>query len=200
MMKRRSMDSDDLPSQRKRAIILCIMSCKLLVGVHAFAPLTPLKQTCIVYIHQNLSFNRITCLHASIGDDPENDTSYDDDESDALLNELRDKKKKAFGKEIPSNDELQQAAKNAENAFLAAMLEQSQTFKEIKSEKGGDAAVSEFRRRIQEGDEAQRLEDAKKAAAEESGEESMDKKWFVQQMEEGIMEEIEEESDDDSWQ
>jgi len=193
------MDSDDLPSQRKRAtspslatIILCIMSCKLFVGVHAFAP-QPSKQTCILHRPQNLPFNHITRLHASIDD-------VDDDESDALLNELRDKKKKAFGKEIPSNDELQQAAKNAENAFLAAMLEQSQTFKEIKSEKGGDAAVSEFRRRIQEGDEAQRLEDAKKAAAEESGEESMDKKWFVQQMEEGIMEEIEEESDDDYWQ
>jgi len=192
------MDSDDLPSPRKRAtspslatiIILCIISCKLLVGVHAFAP-QPLKQTCIVYNHQNRSFNHITRLHASIDD-------VDDDESDALLNELRDKKKDAFGKDIPSSDELEQAAKNAENSFLAAMLEQSQTFKEIKSEKGGDAAVSEFRRRIQEGDEAQRLEDAK-AAAEESGEESMDKKWFVQQMEEGIMEEVEEEIEDD-WQ
>mmetsp|Transcript_27126 Transcript_27126/g.40984 ORF Transcript_27126/g.40984 Transcript_27126/m.40984 type:complete len:198 (+) Transcript_27126:89-682(+) len=197
-MKRRTMDSDDLPSPRKgttspslATIILCIISCKLLVGVHAFAP-QPSKQTCIVQRPQNLSFNHITRLHASIDD-------VDDDESDALLNELRDKKNKAFGKDIPSSDELEQAAKNAENAFLAAMLEQSQTFKEIKSEKGGDAAVSEFRRRIQEGDEAQRLEDAK-AAAEESGEQSMDKKWFVQQMEEGIMEEIEEEIEDDSWQ
>ncbi|KAK1735369.1 hypothetical protein QTG54_013983 [Skeletonema marinoi] len=196
MKRRRSMDSDDLPSPRKRAtsslatIILCIISCKLLVGVHAFAP-QPSKQTCILHRPQNLPFNHITRLHASIDD-------VDDDESDALLNELRDKKKKAFGKDLPSSDELEQAAKNAENDFLAAMLEQSQTFKEIKSEKGGDAAVSEFRRRIQEGDEAQRLEDAK-AAAEESGEESMDKKWFVQQME-GIMEEIEEEFEDDSWQ
>ena len=199
------MDNNGVLSLRNRAtafasILCCMYTCKLLPEVHAFTSPRPLKQTCIVNRRQHHSTNTITLLHASIGDDSESDTSYEgDDDDDALLNELRDKKKQAFGKDIPSNYELQQAAKNAENAFLAAMLEQTQTFKEIKSEKGVDAAVLEFRKRIQEGDEAQRLEDAN-AASEESGEKSTDKEWFVQQMEEGIMELSEEENSNDSWQ
>jgi hypothetical protein len=189
------MSTNHLASSRKRAgaiaSILCIISCKNLPGVHAFT--TPSKQTYFVHIHQHLCTNHnIIRLRASKDDDSEKD----DEENNALLNELRDKKKETFGTDIPLNDELQQAAKNSENAFLAAMLEQTQSFKEIKSEKGGDAAVSEFRRRIQEGDEAQRLEDANNAAQAEV---SIDKKWFVQQMEEG-MKESEEGIDDDSWQ
>lgn len=195
------MDKNDVISLRNRAtalasILCCMCSCKILQEAYAFTPLRPLTQTCIVNRRQHHSTSIITFLQASIDDESESDTSYGDDDDDALLNELRDKKKKAFGKDIPSNDELQQAAKNAENAFLAAMLEQTQTFKEIKYEKGGDAAVSEFRRRIQEGDEAQRLEDANTAASEES----MVREQLVQQMEEGIMEQPEEESGDDSWQ
>ena len=151
--------------------MLCMSRCKLLLEVRAFTPL-PLKNTCIAYRYQHRLTNEIALLHASMDDDSENDTSYDDDENDALLNELRDKKKEAFGADIPTNEELQQAAKNAENAFLAAMLEQTQKFKEIKTEKGGDAAVSEFTRRIQEEDEAQRLEDAE-AASKVSEEEAM---------------------------
>mmetsp|Transcript_14106 Transcript_14106/g.23166 ORF Transcript_14106/g.23166 Transcript_14106/m.23166 type:complete len:195 (+) Transcript_14106:148-732(+) len=178
-------------------ISLCMMRCKLLLEVHAFTSLQ-LKHTRIACRCQHQFKNSITLLHASIDNDSENNTC-DDDQNDAILNELRDKKKEAFGTDIPSNDELQQAAKNAENAFLAAMLEQTQNFKEIKSELGGDAAVTEFRRRIQEGDEAQRLEDAN-AASKASREESIDTKLFVQQMEEGITGEIEEENHDDSWQ
>ena len=182
--------------------MLCMNRCKLLLllEVRAFTPL-PIKHTCIACRYQHRLTNEIALLHASIDDDSENDTSYyDDDENDALLNELRDKKKEAFGADIPSNEELQQAAKNAENAFLAAMLEQTQKFKEIKTEKGGDAAVSEFTRRLQEEDEAQRLEDAE-AASKISGDESMNAKLFVQQMEKGITEDSEEEEvHHDSWQ
>lgn len=191
------MSTDHLSPRNRAAALACIIiSCKLLLRVHAFTPQS--KQIYIVHRHQHLSKNHhIISLDASIDDDSEeNDTSYDDNENSELLNELRDKKK-AFGKDLPINDEFQQAAKDSENAFLAAMLEESQNFKEIKSEKGSDAAVSEFRQRIQEGDESQRLEDATNNAASEEG--LMDKKWFVQQMEEG-MEETEEENDDDAWQ
>ena len=194
------MCSNSVLSSRNRAatalgfVMLCMNRCKLLLllEVRAFTPL-PLENTCIACRYRHRCTNEIALLHASIDDDSENDTSYDDDENDALLNELRDKKKEAFGADIPSNEELQQAAKNAENAFLAAMLEQTQKFKEIKTEKGGDAAGSEFTRRIQE-EEAQRLEDAD-AASKVSGEESMDAKLLVQQMEKGITEDSEEEED-----
>lgn len=189
-------------SPRKRAgalaSIFCIMTSKLLLGAHAFA--TPSRQTYTVHIlHHPLCINNVIRRHASIDGDSESDTSYDDEESNSLLNELRDKKKETFGTDIPLNEELQQAAKSSENAFLAAMLEQTQNFKAIKAEMGGDAAVSEFRRRIQEGDEAQRLEDAKAAA--DLAEVSMDNKRFVQQQQmEQVKQEIEEESNDDSWQ
>lgn len=145
-------------------------------------------------------------LHAS-KDRPDGDKYNDDEEDNAILNELRDKKKETYGTDIPKTDELQQAAKNAENAFLAAMLEQSQQFKEIKSEQGGNAAVSEFRRRIQKGDEAQRLENEKNAAAaaaleDDKGEESVDKTSFVQQMNESLVEEEEADNEEgkDAWQ
>lgn len=111
----------------------------------------------------------------------------DDDENDeSLLDELRNTKNDLFGADIPSNDELQNAAQDAENAFLAAMLEQTQQFRRIKSEKGSDGAVEVFMERIQEEDEAGRMLEGKVAGdgggARAGGEESIDRKWFVQQM------------------
>ena len=49
-------------------------------------------------------------------------TMYDEND-ESLLDELRNTKKDLFGTYIPTNDELQDAAANAENAFLAARLE-----------------------------------------------------------------------------
>ena len=160
-------------------------------GMHAFTPAS--TQINIVHRYKNLSTNTLTLIHAT--SDAEEDVYSMDDENDALLNELRDKKKETFGKDIPINEEFEEAAKNSENSFLAAMLEQSQSFKELKSEKGAEAAVSEFRRRIQEEDESQRIK-YEQAASEEA----IVQEKIVQQIEEE-MEDIEEEREDgNSWQ
>eukprot|EP00584_Thalassiosira_punctigera_P021081 CAMPEP_0172548336 /NCGR_PEP_ID=MMETSP1067-20121228/17650_1 /TAXON_ID=265564 ORGANISM="Thalassiosira punctigera, Strain Tpunct2005C2" /NCGR_SAMPLE_ID=MMETSP1067 /ASSEMBLY_ACC=CAM_ASM_000444 /LENGTH=116 /DNA_ID=CAMNT_0013335539 /DNA_START=37 /DNA_END=384 /DNA_ORIENTATION=+ len=100
-------------------------------------------------------------LLCSIGNDsPSGDAAGggdDNDENESLLDELRNTKKDMFGADIPINDELQDAAKNAENAFLAAMLEQTRQFQEIKSKEGSKKAVDIFMGRIQEVDEASRM-------------------------------------------
>jgi hypothetical protein len=193
--------------------ILCINNSRWrLLEVQSFAPsptLTSITLSKQAHQHHYTIHHNIN-LHASNdnSDTSSSSSSYNDDneEDNAILNELKDKKKETYGTDIPQTDELQQAAKDAENAFLAAMLEQSQQFKEIKSEQGGDAAVSEFRRRIQKGDEAQRLENEKNAAAaavaalEDDDEGEM---RFVQQLNESLVEE-EEEPDNkegkDAWQ
>jgi len=177
--------------------IICIISCNKLSGVHAFNIPPASIQASIAQHHQVYNTNNNlnnNLLRSSKDDDSESAASYyDDDENNSLLKELRDRKKETYGKDIPTNDELKKAAKDAENAFLAAMLEQTQQFKEIKSEKGGDAAVTEFRRRIQE-EEVQRLEDDNAAVLEES----IDKKWFVKQIKEKLFKESDEDSD--AWQ
>lgn len=192
--------------------ILCIINnSRWLLEVQSFAPSPPQTSTITTtlskqaHAQQHYTIQHNINLHAS-KDNSDTSSSYTDDneEDNAILNELRDKKKETYGTDIPQTDELQQAAKDAENAFLAAMLEQSQQFKEIKSEQGGDAAVSEFRRRIQKGDEDQRLENEKNDAAaaaaledDDEGEES-----FVQQMNESLEEENEAENKEgkDAWQ
>jgi hypothetical protein len=188
--------------------ILCIINnSRWLLEAQPFAPptqtstITTLSKQAHAQHHYTIHHIR---LHAS--KDNSDASSYNDDneEDNAILNELRDKKKETYGTDIPQTDELQQAAKNAENAFLAAMLEQSQQFKEIKSEQGGDAAVSEFRRRIQKGDEAQRLENEKNAAAAAlEDDDDKGETRFVQQLKESLVEE-EEEADNkegkDAWQ
>ena len=79
---------------------------------------------------------------------------YNDDENDSLLDELRNTKKDLFGTDITHTQELQDAAQNSENAFLAAMLEQTQQFQQIKSNEGSEKAIDTFMGRIQEEDEA----------------------------------------------
>ena len=192
--------------------ILCIINnSRWPLEVQSFAPSPPQTSITITtlskqaHAQRHYTIHHIN-LHASKDNSDTSSSSYNDDdneEDNAILNELRDKKKETYGTDIPQTDELQQAAKDAENAFLAAMLEQSQQFKEIKSEQGGDAAVSEFRRRIQKGDEDQRMENEKNAAAaaaaleDDEGEES-----FVQQLDESLEEENEAENKEgkDAWQ
>ena len=91
--------------------------------------------------------------------DGRDDLSEDDEN---LLEELRSTKKELFGADIPPTEELQDAAQNSEDAFLAAMLEQTQQFQRIKSEEGSEKAIEVFMERIQEADEASKLEDQRK--------------------------------------
>lgn len=192
--------------------ILCIINNSRwrLLEVQSFAPSPPQTSTTKTlskqahHHHHHYTIHHNINLHAS--KDNSDASSYNDDneEDNAILNELRDKKKETYGTDIPQTDELQQAAKDAENAFLAAMLEQSQQFKDIKSEQGGDAAVSEFRRRIQKGDEAQRLENEKNAASAAAALEDDDEgeTRFVQQLNESSVEQEEADNKEgkDAWQ
>ena len=75
------------------------------------------------------------------------------DEDNALLNELRQQAQQKLGADIPNTDEFKEAAKAAENDFLAAMLEESNKFKEIKSNEGSDKACQVFMEEIQQSDE-----------------------------------------------
>lgn len=92
------------------------------------------------------------------------------DGNDEMLDELRGKKKDLFGADIPSTDELKDAARDAEDAFLAAMLEQTKQFRRIKTEEGSEKAVDVFMEKIQRGDERSRLEDEKSMEALMEGE------------------------------
>ena len=89
-----------------------------------------------------------------------------DEEDESLLDELRNIKQDKFGADVPQSDELKEAAKEAEDAFLSAMLEQTRQFRQIKSDEGSDRAVEVFMGRIQEEDEASRRREA--AGGEES--------------------------------
>lgn len=97
------------------------------------------------------------------GVDPGPEDMYIDPEDDELFKELRETKQSIYGTDIPMNEELRQSTLNAENAFLAAMLEQTSQFKRIKSEQGSDRAVEIFMERIKQeenpGDNVQHNED-----------------------------------------
>lgn len=91
------------------------------------------------------------------------DKYYDDDDmtddrhNDTIYHyEFSKMKKEMFGRDIPCNDELVTAAQNSENDFLAAMLEQTQQFQQIKLEMGSERACEVFMERIQAEDEADR--------------------------------------------
>lgn len=89
----------------------------------------------------------------SLNDDDDVYQDFEDFSTDLsdeeLFKELRDKKQKAFGIDIRDIDEeLRQSTIDTENAFLAAMLEQSLQFKQIKAEQGSDRAVEVFMERI----------------------------------------------------
>lgn len=112
--------------------------------------------------HRHPSF--LTFLTSSNKDvDPEHDDMHSDSEDAELFRELRETKQSIYGTDIPLDEELRQSTLNAENAFLAAMLEQTSQFKRIKSEQGSDRAVEIFMERIKQeenpGDEVQDNED-----------------------------------------
>ena len=94
----------------------------------------------------------ITILYSQNKSENEEDIDKDDDDN-ALLNELRQQAQQKLGADIPNTDEFQEAAKAAENDFLAAMLEESNKFKEIKSNEGADKACEIFMKKIQKSDE-----------------------------------------------
>ena len=95
----------------------------------------------------------ITILYSQNKSENEKDNIDNNDEDNALLNELRQQAQQKLGADIPSTKEFQEAAKAAENDFLAAMLEESNKFKEIKSNEGSDKAVEVFMEEIQQSDE-----------------------------------------------
>ena len=84
----------------------------------------------------------------------EGDDEIYDKNNESLHYELSVMKRDMFGMDIPSNDELMAAAQNSENDFLAAMLEQTQQFQQIKVEEGSERACQVFMERIQADDEA----------------------------------------------
>ena len=86
--------------------------------------------------------------------DDDDDDEINDKNNESLYYELNMMKKDMFGMDIPSNDELMAAAQNSENDFLAAMLEQTQQFQQIKLEEGSERACQLFMERIQAEDEA----------------------------------------------
>jgi hypothetical protein len=95
----------------------------------------------------------IPCRYINNNDDEDDDEIYNKN-NESLHYELNMVKKDMFGMEIPSNDELMAAAQNSENDFLAAMLEQTQQFQQIKLELGSERACQVFMERIQAEDEA----------------------------------------------
>lgn len=115
--------------------------------------------------HVHTQRYRYRCNQFILHSAPDNDRADgadDDDDDDPLLDELRDIKKDKYGADIPTTDELQNASQNAENAFLSAMLEQTQQFKQIKADEGSDKAIEVFMGRMQEADE----EDLRSRASE----------------------------------
>jgi len=123
----------------------------------AFTPLKDLSSNAVMMTHPS-SLRGVVVLRSKNSPDDGvggSDDAADQDGNDSLLDELRRKKNDMFGADIPDpNEELRDAAQNAENAFLAAMLEQTQQFQQIKSEEGSEKACEAFMDRIQEEDEA----------------------------------------------
>jgi hypothetical protein len=86
--------------------------------------------------------------------DDDDEGGGDSSPSDAsLLSELRTARRDMFGMDVPSNDDLRAAAKNAENDFLRAMRRQTEIFKRMKDDVGSDMACKSFMERIREADD-----------------------------------------------
>ena len=104
--------------------------------------------------HTSLAYNNDnTILYSQNKSENGKDNIDNNDEDNALLNELRQQAQAKLGADIPNTDEFKEAAKAAENDFLAAMLEQSNKFKEIKSNEGSDKACEIFMKELQKSDE-----------------------------------------------
>ncbi len=177
--------------------------------VEAFAPSICCLSTSPRLIHPRCRFSQ-QILFAQNSNSEERDNANDsngcdDNISDPLMQELRYAKCENFGKDIPVNEELQRAAQHAENAFLSAMLEQTQQFRQIKHEEGSDRAVEAFMQRIQ--DEQNPAHDApSRDEGDMNGrddvKDSIANKWFVQRMQEEQNPSVDAEHDefDDAWQ
>ena len=88
--------------------------------------------------------------------DDDNDRNDDDDSpssNEALLDELCTARSDMFGADVPSNDDLRAAARNAESDFLSAMREQRESFRRMKDELGSEGACEAFMERIREADD-----------------------------------------------
>ncbi|KAL3761260.1 hypothetical protein ACHAWU_007421 [Discostella pseudostelligera] len=122
----------------------------------------------IVVVLNSRNYNNIPDGTSSGGRDDDEDISSsssssnnnseidDSNNNDLLYYELNKIKQDMFGTNIPSNDELTTAAQNSEADFLAAMLEQTQQFQQIKLNEGSERACEVFMERIQAEDEADR--------------------------------------------
>ncbi|KAL3801927.1 hypothetical protein HJC23_010271 [Cyclotella cryptica] len=127
------------------------------------------------------SLDRIPFLRSSGNEDNSSD-------HEEMLRELRETKRQIYGADIPMDDEIKQATINAENAFLAAMLEQTQQFNRIKSEQGSDRAVELFMNRIQE-------EQNPRGEANHTEE-----KWFVERLQKEQNPGMTTDATDEDWQ
>lgn len=158
-----------------------------------------------------IAFVPIRCAPTTYSSRHAENTPRDDDaansdvseEDEYILEELRSAKKDFFGADIPTSEEFQTATQNAENAFLAAMLEQTNQFQQIKAEKGSDRAVALFMEKIQE---EQNPAGIGTEEDNDSKDDSIEKKWFVQRMQEeqnpALKKDLGEGRDegDDAWQ
>mmetsp|Transcript_23343 Transcript_23343/g.44281 ORF Transcript_23343/g.44281 Transcript_23343/m.44281 type:complete len:264 (+) Transcript_23343:159-950(+) len=148
-------------------------------------------------------------------DDDESNSDSSSSPSGPITSEFQSIKNDRYGADIPTalpqpdRDDLQAAASNAENSFLAAMIDQRSQFQQIKSQEGSDQAVEVFKERIQRSDEEGRRELASEleqelreeqslSLGEEEGDgsgggddvveeefvvrERMEKRWFVQEV------------------
>lgn len=118
------------------------------------------RRCSIVVVLNSRNNNNIPDGTSSGGRDDDDDISSNnneiDDNNNRLYYELHKIKQDMFGTNIPSNDELTTAAQNSEADFLAAMLEQTQQFQQIKLNEGSERACEVFMERIQAEDEANR--------------------------------------------
>lgn len=102
--------------------------------------------------HNHGSLSRVPSqrLSRDAASDPNIEDFYIEPDDSELFKSLQDTKRSMYGEDIPIDDELRQSTLNAENAFLAALLEQTSQFRQLKSEHGSDRAVEIFMERIKE--------------------------------------------------
>jgi len=135
--------------------------------------------------------------------DDDNDRNDDDDSpssNEALLDELRMARRDMFGADVPSNDDLRAAARNAESDFLSAMREQGESFRRMKDELGSDGACEAIMERIREADDG-----AFAAAANDDDDgRSIVRRMMMRRDDDGAMgsplDGITADDDSDSWQ
>jgi hypothetical protein len=98
-------------------------------------------------------------------DDVDDDDDDDSSSNESLLEELRTVRRDMLGADVPSNDDLRAAARNAQSDFLSAMREQMESFRRMKDDVGSDRACEAFTERIREADDGAVAAAAAAAAA-----------------------------------